>query len=189
MSNLNVEQKSIFDLFSNNKMDFLIPDYQRRYEWNIDQCSTLWDDLYSFSLPEDDYTKFDSKRNEYYLGSIVTFRNGNDQFEVIDGQQRLTTLLLLMRAFYGLFSKTKDQNSRNIRDNLGICIWKSDEFDNISQDLLKIDSQVISDEDRQEFIYILKTGETLPQHKSRYAANYRFFKKKYMNFLARPRLM
>lgn len=184
MSNLNVEQKSIFDLFSNNKMDFLIPDYQRRYEWNIDQCSTLWDDLYSFSLPEDDYTKFDSKRNEYYLGSIVTFRNGNDQFEVIDGQQRLTTLLLLMRAFYGLFSKTKDQNSRNIRDNLGICIWKSDEFDNISQDLLKIDSQVISDEDRQEFIYILKTGETLPQHKSRYAANYRFFQEKIHEFLS-----
>lgn len=183
MSNLNVEQKSIYDLFSNNKVDFLIPDYQRRYEWNIDQCSTLWDDLYSFSLPEDDFSKFDSKRNEYYLGSIVTFKNDNDQFEVIDGQQRLTTLLLLMRAFYGLFSKTKDKNSINIRDNLGKCIWKSDEFDNIIQDLLKIDSQVISDDDKQEFIYILKSGETLPQHKSRYASNYRFFQDKIQEFL------
>lgn len=183
MSNLNVEQKSIFDLFSNNKTDFLIPDYQRRYEWSIDQCSTLWDDLYSFSLPDNDCTKFDSKRNEYYLGSIVTFKNDNDQFEVIDGQQRLTTLLLLMRAFYGLFLKTNDPNSCKIRENLGICIWKSDEFDNISKDVLKIDSQVISDEDKQEFIYILKAGTTLPQHKSRYAANYRFFQEKIAEFV------
>lgn len=115
MSNLIVEQKNIFDLFSKHNIDFLIPDYQRRYEWNIDQCSTLWDDLYSFSLPGDDCTNFDSKRNEYYLGSIVTFKNSNDQFEVIDGQQRLTTLVLLMRAFYNLFAKTKDNNSINIR--------------------------------------------------------------------------
>lgn len=183
MSNLIVEQKSIFDLFSKHNIDFLIPDYQRRYEWNIDQCSTLWDDLYSFSLPGDDYTNFDSKRNEYYLGSIVTFKNSNDQFEVIDGQQRLTTLVLLMRAFYGLFAKTKDTNSMNIRKNLGQCIWKSDEFDNLIPDILKIDSQVISDDDKHEFIYILKEGSTLPSHKSRYASNYRFFQEKIQNFI------
>lgn len=183
MSNLIVEQKNIFDLFSKHNVDFLIPDYQRRYEWNVDQCSTLWDDLYSFSLPGDDYTKFDSKRNEYYLGSIVTFKNSNDQFEVIDGQQRLTTLILLMRAFYGLFAKTKDNNSMNIRKNLGQCIWKSDEFDNLIPDILKIESQVISDEDKDEFIHILKEGSTLPSHKSRYASNYRFFQEKIKNFI------
>lgn len=183
MSNLIVEQKSIFDLFSKHNTDFLIPDYQRRYEWTIDQCSTLWDDLYSFSLPGDDYTNFDSKRNEYYLGSIVTFKNSNDQFEVIDGQQRLTTLVLLMRAFYGLFAKTKDTNSMNIRKNLGQCIWKSDEFDNLIPDILKIDSQVISDDDKNEFIYILKEGSTIPAHKSRYASNYRFFQEKIQNFI------
>ncbi len=37
---------------------------------------------------------------QYFLGSIVTFKNGDKQSEVIDGQQRLTTLLLMLRAFY-----------------------------------------------------------------------------------------
>lgn len=55
MSNLNVEQKSVFELFSNYKADFLIPDYQRSYEWDVEQCETLWDDLYNFALPENDY--------------------------------------------------------------------------------------------------------------------------------------
>ena len=49
MSKLNVDQKIIFDLFSDKKADFLIPDYQRPYAWGEEQCQTLWDDVFLFS--------------------------------------------------------------------------------------------------------------------------------------------
>ena len=49
MSKLNVDQKSVKDLFQNNKADFLIPDYQRPYAWEDKECQTLWDDIFAFA--------------------------------------------------------------------------------------------------------------------------------------------
>ena len=86
MSKLNVDQRTIFDLFSDRKSDFLIPDYQRPYAWGDKECQTLWDDIFTFAFPENDYTKFDSDNDEYYLGPIVTFKNDLGKIEVIDGQ-------------------------------------------------------------------------------------------------------
>ena len=99
MSKLNVDQKTIKDLFQDKKADFLIPDYQRPYAWGETECQTLWDDIFSFAIPDEGRVEFDSN-SEYFLGPIVTFRNTNFKMEVIDGQQRLTTLMLLLRAFY-----------------------------------------------------------------------------------------
>ena len=89
MSKLNIDQKTIRDLFSDKKADFLIPDYQRPYAWGDKECQTLWDDIFTFAFPDNNYQKFNSDNDEYFLGPIVTFKNGGKQ-EVIDGQQRLT---------------------------------------------------------------------------------------------------
>ena len=99
MSKLNIDQKSIKDLFSDNKADFLIPDYQRPYAWQEKECQTLWDDIFTFAFPENDYTKFNSSNDEYFLGPIVTFKNDDKKQEIIDGQQRFTTLYILLKAF------------------------------------------------------------------------------------------
>lgn len=109
MSKLNVDQKTIKDLFQSKKSDFLIPDYQRPYAWGEAECRTLWDDIFSFAIPDEGKTEFDSN-SEYFLGPIVTFRN-EDKLEVIDGQQRLTTLMLLLRAL------TKENNQRPMKLN------------------------------------------------------------------------
>ena len=103
MSKLNVDQKTIKDLFQSKKSDFLIPDYQRPYAWGEAECRTLWDDIFSFAIPDEGKTEFDSN-SEYFLGPIVTFRN-EDKLEVIDGQQRLTTLQLchLPRAGHRMY--------------------------------------------------------------------------------------
>ena len=74
MSKLNVDQKSIYELLSDRKADYIIPDYQRPYAWDEDSCQTLWDDIFSFAIPDNDATKFDTS-DEYFLGSIVTFEN------------------------------------------------------------------------------------------------------------------
>ena len=107
MSKLNVDQKTIKDLFQDKKADFLIPDYQRPYAWGETECQTLWDDIFSFAIPDEGRVEFDSN-SEYFLGPIVTFRNTNFKMEVIDGQQRLTTLMLLLRAFYTKFGHMQD---------------------------------------------------------------------------------
>ncbi len=45
MSKLNIDQQTIKELFTNKKADFLIPDYQRPYAWDENECQTLWDDI------------------------------------------------------------------------------------------------------------------------------------------------
>lgn len=183
MSKLNVDQKSVKDLFQNNKADFLIPDYQRPYAWEDKECQTLWDDIFAFAFPEDDYEKFDGSKDEYFLGPIVTFRNSEGKLEVIDGQQRLTTLMLLLRAFYSMFDNMKDANSVKTRENIAKCIWKTDEFGSPDMNILKIDSQVATDKDKEEFLSILRSGVVTCDQKSKYADNYRFFQKEIDKFL------
>ena len=183
MSKLNIDQQTIKDLFSSKKSDFLIPDYQRPYAWGEIECQTLWDDVFSFAFPENDYTKFNSDEDEYFLGPIVTFKNEDGKLEIIDGQQRLTTLMLLLRVFYSKLGNMKDPNSINTKDDIAKCIWKTDEFGNPDLNKLKIDSEVSTDEDKDEFLSILRTGDVLDNQKSRYAKTYRFFQDKIAEFL------
>lgn len=182
MSKLNVDQKSIYTLLSNRKADYIIPDYQRPYAWDEDSCQTLWDDIFSFAIPDNDATKFDSN-DEYFLGSIVTFENDKKQQEVIDGQQRLTTFMLLLRAFYDRFTKMQDQGSKDFSERIASCIWKTDEMGKPDKDHLKIDSVVATDKDKEEFLSILRTGIVTDSQTSRYANNFRFFLKKVDEFI------
>ena len=183
MSKLNVDQKTIMLLFSDKKSDFLIPDYQRPYAWDENQCQTLWDDIFTFAFPDNNYQKFE-KNEEYFLGSIVTFENENNKKEVIDGQQRLTTLMLLLRAFYAKFNNMQDDNSKSTRDRIAQCLWKTDEFGKADLNVLKIDSEVATDNDKDEFLDILKTGIVSKEQKSNYAKNYTFFQQKIDIFLS-----
>lgn len=178
MSKLNIDQKSIRTLLTDRKADFLIPDYQRPYAWGEDECATLWDDLFSFAFPNDDYEQFDKNSDEYFLGPIVTFKNKASQMEIIDGQQRLTTIMLLLRAFYDKFTNMKDKQSIKTREAIARCVWKTDEFDDPDMECLKIDSEVASDNDKDEFLQILRTGSVDSSWKSCYAHNFAFFRKK-----------
>ena len=181
MSKLNVDQKTIRDLLQDKRADFLIPDYQRPYAWGEKECQTLWDDIFSFAIPDDGKTEFDSN-SEYFLGPIVTFVNENGKKEIIDGQQRLTTIMLLLRAFYAKFGHMMDKASVSTKQNIEKCLWKTDEFGEADMDALKIDSEVATDNDKDEFLSILKTGDAAYK-KSKYAQNYVFFQKCIQDFL------
>jgi hypothetical protein len=77
-------------IFSSD-FDYVIPSYQRPYAWTVDQASELFDDLYDFYVRE--------KEDTYFLGSIVLIKEeGKPYSEVIDGQQRLTTLTILLSS-------------------------------------------------------------------------------------------
>ena len=178
MSKLNIDQKTIKELLSNKHSDFLIPDYQRPYAWSEDECATLWDDLFAFAFPNDDSEQFNSASDEYFLGPIVTFKNDNEKLEIIDGQQRLTTIMLLLRAFYDKFANMKDRQSVKTREAIEGCVWKTDEFGDPDISRLKIDSEVASDSDKEEFLEILRTGIVENNWKSAYAENFKYFQKK-----------
>ncbi|MEE3343551.1 MAG: DUF262 domain-containing HNH endonuclease family protein [Bacilli bacterium] len=76
------KEKSIFD----KNMDFIIPIYQRSYEWEEEQIDRLFEDIMDF------------KEKTYYLGIMVTHKNNDGKYEIIDGQQRLTTLYIILKC-------------------------------------------------------------------------------------------
>ena len=181
---LSINQKSVTELLAVKDADFVIPDYQRPYSWDEVECSTLWDDVYNFAIPDNDYSCFDES-DEYFLGPIVVFKNRDGRFEVIDGQQRLTTLMLLLRAFYEAFGDSmRDENSLDTKREIAKCLWKADAFGRpITPLQLKIDSEVATDNDKEEFIRILQDGKAPIELKSRYATNYRFFQDRIHDFI------
>ncbi|WP_274856733.1 DUF262 domain-containing protein [Bacillus methanolicus] len=76
---------------------FLIPEYQRSYVWQTENIVDLIDDLY--------YAFTYKNENEYFLGSLVLKRTDNHEFaeyEVLDGQQRLTTFFLMFAVLRDL---------------------------------------------------------------------------------------
>ncbi len=184
MSKLSIDQKTIEDLLRDKRSDFLIPDYQRPYAWSEDECSTLWDDLFGFCFPNDDFEQFGTD-SEYFLGPIVTFQNSDRKLEIIDGQQRLTTILLLLRAFYDRFALMQDKQSTNIRTTIAGCVWKRDEFGEPDLNRLKIDSKVASDNDKDQFLQILRLGKVEASWKSKYAQNFRFFQQRIQDLVNR----
>lgn len=78
--------------------------------------------------------------------------------EIIDGQQRLTTLMLLLRAFYEKYGSMKNDKAVKTSKFIEQCIWKTDEFGDPDKSALKIDSEVATDKEKDEFLNILKTG-------------------------------
>ena len=78
---------------------FVIPVYQRNYDWRIENCKQLYDDLVKI---------INAKRKSHFFGSLVSVYNPdghNEEFLIIDGQQRLTTVSLLFLAMYNLIDK------------------------------------------------------------------------------------
>lgn len=137
----------------------------------------------SFAFPNDDPSAFDKSRY-YFLGPIVTFENGS-WLEVIDGQQRITTIMLLLRAFYESFDpkKTKDKSILSVRDVIEKCLWSSNDYGIIDKSQLKLETLVATDDDRNDFRCIMDTGVAPKGSKSNYTLNYDFFMSKIETFI------
>ena len=184
MAKLTVNQKTIKELFENKSSNFLVPDYQRPYAWGETECLQLWADVVDFAFPDNNHELFNAQKDEFFLGPIVTFKNDDEKMEIIDGQQRLTTLMLLLRAFYTKLENEQAEEIRNVCKMIAKCIWKTDEFDKPNKGALKIDSEVASDDDKDEFLTILRKGMTEKSQKSKYAENFRLLQDKIDKFLS-----
>ncbi|GMO15490.1 MAG: DUF262 domain-containing protein [Termitinemataceae bacterium] len=170
-TNLTISKKSIAALFKDIKgHKFVIPDYQRPYKWELDECDTLWKDVVeNFSNPDD-----------YFFGTIVTCKNQDGDIEIIDGQQRITSFFLLLRAFYKKLelSNPASENVIGLKNQVAPCIWDTDDISQKVTDLsnIHIESKVAIEEDNETFHDILKTG-VCGNNKDNYSTNYSYFKR------------
>ena len=89
---LPLEERSIYQIYieSEEAKKYVIPIYQRNYAWEEDEITALIKDVY------DSWQK--NANASYYIGTLVTYKRGDDEYEVIDGQQRLTTIYIILNA-------------------------------------------------------------------------------------------
>ena len=106
-SEIRSEKKAFLKLFSSDFW-FSVPEYQRSYVWQTDNITELVEDL---------YYAFQNKPNqEYFLGSLVlklTEEAEYPEYEVLDGQQRLTTFLMMMAVLRDLIWSAPMFSSKN----------------------------------------------------------------------------
>lgn len=101
INNINVNKYPVSQVFDpDSKVVFEIPKYQREYTWGTREWESLYDDL----IENDD---------GYFLGSIICINCATDsinapKFEVVDGQQRLTTLSIFLSALYTTLNNNKE---------------------------------------------------------------------------------
>ena len=92
------QKLSITDAFRN--LSYIVPPYQREYVWKEKNISQLLNDIYEEYI--------DDRNSEYFIGSIVVNKREDGSYEVIDGQQRLTTLFISLCALKTLFENSPE---------------------------------------------------------------------------------
>jgi len=104
---MKANETKVEDFLSSNKTQFVIPVYQRNYDWSTSQCKQLLDDILEVGTS--------SKMNAHFIGSVVYVHDDVytssriKELTVIDGQQRLTTLTLIYMALYRLAIEIGDK--------------------------------------------------------------------------------
>ena len=102
----------------NGSKQFIIPVYQRKYSWEQEQCQRLWDDIVEMQQ---------QNRTGHFVGSIVNIAEqamptGIQKFMIIDGQQRMTTLTLLLIALRDFGFEHIEDKSINPKEINGMCL-------------------------------------------------------------------
>ena len=144
---------------------FIIPVYQRNYDWKIEQCRQLYDDLVSAAR---------KNLNSHFFGSIVSVSDPGGKmmdYLIIDGQQRLTTVSLLMLAMYRLLEEGAVQAEQKNLASLLLKKYLIDEFEIDSQ---KIKLKPIKD-DQKAFVSLFDAdAEQIAE--SNLTINYTYFR-------------
>ncbi len=104
MAKVEVELKKLHKILVDGDYFYQVPDYQRPYVWDKDHLGALIDDLVG------SYTN--NKEDEYFCGSIVIAENQKDKrWDVVDGQQRLTSFIILACTILKLYKNSLGQKS------------------------------------------------------------------------------
>ncbi len=161
---MNGSGAKLLDCMDGANRRFVIPVYQRKYDWKEENCLQLYEDLKKIVF---------DKRDTHFFGSIVWSVVGNGaitEYHIIDGQQRLTTVSLLLLAICNLIKQKKivsqePQLDEQIRESYLISKWAKED-DRIKLRPVK--------SDRDAMIKLFGAEEDYDQS-SNLTLNYRFF--------------
>lgn len=131
------EEKKFISYIAGAGKRFVIPVYQRNYDWKKEQCKQLFDDLLKIQ---------DEKRESHFFGSIVSVYNPDgdgEEYQIIDGQQRLTTISILLLAIYNILINNRLSSSIN---RLAEKIYKEYLVDEYQDEDKKIKLKSIKDD-------------------------------------------
>ncbi|WQS28206.1 DUF262 and DUF1524 domain-containing protein [Helicobacter pylori] len=145
----------------NQKNQLVIPIYQRVYSWEKEQCKQLWDDIIKVGG--------DDKMDGHFIGSILYvldgFTHSNNTLLIIDGQQRLTTITLLLTALRNHWSDKR----KEIEDHYLI---------NSDKDGDKKFRLILSDSDKDTLLSLIDKDRRKPSEpSSKIVENFKFFEK------------
>lgn len=174
---IEVNKQSVETLLGSGKAKpFVIPEYQRPYAWSDEQVETLFEDLWEFTAS----TGGTENDGSYFLGSIVSYENEDGEQEIIDGQQRITSLFLLLRAIYTRLTDTSEvertAEAKNFISKIEPAIWRTNKLTGVVDytDIL-LTSRVMNNDGNEILREILKTGIAIESAKDNYSKNYRLF--------------
>ena len=163
-------------LGSGKSKPFVIPEYQRPYAWTDEQVKTLFEDLWEFTTT----IGGTERESSYFLGSVVSYENENGEQEIIDGQQRITSLFLLLRAIYTKLIATPETErtaeAKNFISKIEPTLWNTDKLTGtVDYKNILLTSRVVNNEGNEILRSILETGKANVSAKDNYSKNYRYF--------------
>lgn len=147
-----------------NKNQFVIPDFQRSFVWTAENVDTLFTD---FDEDTNSYTDNLDTLPGYLLGNIVLISNESNptRFDVIDGQQRLTTLTLIFCALNKLFMDIAEETRQNLGANADMWIGHTFSFKEyfriLDNNLQFVDYKILHTQDldfKETYKSIIKQG-------------------------------
>ena len=160
------DDTSIMRLFAGADKRFVIPIYQRNYDWTIDNCAQMFDDI--LKIHQQDLKSHFFGSLVYSVSAVTT----TFEYLVIDGQQRLTTLVLLLTAMYHSVMDERLECSQKTKDMIfEQCLW-SKYADPGEEIRLK---PVVKDNEALKKIF-----KREPDPKSNLTTNYNYFVKRLM---------
>ena len=174
---IEVNKQSVESFLGSGKSKpFVIPEYQRPYAWTEEHVETLFEDLWEFTT-----TSGGTERESYYfLGSIVSYENDDGEQEIIDGQQRITSLFLLLRAIYTKLVATpvseRTAEANNFISKIEPTIWRTNKLTGtVDYKNILLTSRVVNNDGIEILRYILENGKAEENGKDNYSKNYCYF--------------
>ena len=161
---MDARKGNIYEILNGNKQ-FLTPVYQRYYSWDIEQCTRLWNDIVEMQK---------KGRAGHFVGSIVNIAEqvmptGIQKYMIIDGQQRMTTLSLLLLALRDYAIKDPDDATINARRIDSMLLNNEYESGNERYKLL------LTETDRDILIRLVEKMPIPVDTRSKLLDNYKFF--------------
>lgn len=168
---MKAETNKICDFLETPKAEFIIPIYQRNYDWEEEHCEKLLNDILEVS-------NYEIENGAHFIGSIVyisdnILSNSQKKWVIIDGQQRITTLTLLLIALYHYYKDNGDEDR-------AIALFEDYIINKRSTEDSKI--KLKTSEDNRRDIDLLIDGHEIPNYHSRIRNNYLYFKSKINDF-------